>query len=634
MLVIGTAGHIDHGKSSIVKRLTDTDPDRLPEEKKRGMTIDLGFAFYNTHQNETVAFIDVPGHERFVKNMVAGAGGIDSVLMVVAADDGWMPQSEEHFQIVRLLNVRHGAIAINKIDLADEELIELLEIEIKEKVAGTFLEDAPIFKLSAETGEGFNELEAYLNEIQSKLSSKKNIGKPRLYIDRSFIRPGIGGVVTGTLRGGELKVGQNVNIFPSMKKAKIRSLHSNNKDVDSVTPGQRTAVSFTGIEKEILIRGGVIIDDLEHDKIVSNQVLALSIEILENFKHTIIDQRKMLLILGTSEIEGEIRMYNPRELRAGQSGIIFFKPDNPLYAMIGDNYIGRLPTPMVTVGGGQILDRFNHFPKRKEIKRLSYLSDRLQMNNVKLIKSELQKHSIVNVENLLSDSVYSKSEIEKQIQSLWNKKEIELFEGAIYNPSDFDKFLSVFKNNITKELESKSHLSGLTFEQILSTTGFEKEQVDLTIRYLIKNGGMIQQKETFNLTGRDMSLKGQIKKAYDEIIIALNEQPYNPPVLTKIASKGKIYKEAIKFIIDTKQGYKCGSEFVFLDKIWKEIIGFISNKLNENNKITVADIRDKFGFSRKYVIPILEETDRLKLTKREGDIRTKGADFESKKFNL
>lgn len=634
MLVIGTAGHIDHGKSSIVKRLTDTDPDRLPEEKKRGMTIDLGFAFYDTNDNNTIAFIDVPGHERFVKNMVAGVGGIDSLLLVVAADDGWMPQSEEHFQIVRLLNIRHGAVIINKIDLADQELIELLEIEIREKVKGTFLENSPIFKLSAETGQGFDLLEDYLNELPSKLSSKRNTGKPRLYIDRSFIRPGIGGVVTGTLRGGEFKIGQNVIIFPSMEKSKIRSLHSNNREMKSVSPGQRTAVSFSGVDKNVLVRGGVILDDEDHNKIQQNQVLALSIEIIEEFKHSITDQRKMLLILGTSEIEGEIRMYNPKELRAGDSGIIFFKPDDPLYSLIGDTYIGRLPTPMETIGGGQVLDKLKHFPKRKDLKKYDYLISRSKMNINSLINSELQKRIIVPVEDLLSDSIFSKKEIEEQVKILWNKKEIYIFEGAIYIPKNLENYIQSFKNLINKKLESKPNITGLTVEQIISITGIESEQVKLLINYLESNGAMIKDKETYNLTGRDMALKGSVKQAYEEIMKQLVENPYAPPSLTKIASKGKIYKEAIKFIIDTKLGYKCGSEFIFLTNIWNEIIGFITDTLTKKDVLAVADLKEKFGFSRKFVIPILEETDRIKITERSGDIRIKGSNFENQKLNL
>ncbi|MFQ6008847.1 MAG: selenocysteine-specific translation elongation factor, partial [Candidatus Zixiibacteriota bacterium] len=256
MIVVGTAGHIDHGKSSIIKRLTGTDPDRLPEEKARGMTIDLGFAFYRTTSDEEIAFVDVPGHERFVKNMIAGAGGIDVVMLVIAADDGWMPQSQEHFQIVRLLGIRNGFIVINKIDLVQNDWLELLQQDIRTKVKGSFLEDAPILMVSAETGEGFEQLQNYLNSLPKKIAVARDIGKARLFIDRSFVRPGIGGVVTGTLRGGSLSVGQTVSVWPSMATGKIRSLQSNNQDVHTAHPGQRTAVSFTGIDKEQLRRGG------------------------------------------------------------------------------------------------------------------------------------------------------------------------------------------------------------------------------------------------------------------------------------------------------------------------------------------------------------------------------------------
>ncbi|MCM2271467.1 MAG: GTP-binding protein, partial [candidate division Zixibacteria bacterium] len=220
MIVIGTAGHIDHGKSSIVKRLTGTDPDRLPEEKARGMTIDLGFAFYHTDAGETIALVDVPGHERFVKNMIAGAGGIDAVMLVVAADDGWMPQSQEHYQIVKLLGVRHGFIALNKCDLAEPDWLTMLEQEIRARVADSFLKDAPIFRISATTGVGFDSLAQYLNSLPARIASRKDLGKARLYVDRSFVRPGIGGVVTGTLRGGSLSVGQPVSVWPSMAQGK------------------------------------------------------------------------------------------------------------------------------------------------------------------------------------------------------------------------------------------------------------------------------------------------------------------------------------------------------------------------------------------------------------------------------
>ncbi|MEA3296866.1 MAG: selenocysteine-specific translation elongation factor, partial [candidate division Zixibacteria bacterium] len=257
MLVIGTAGHIDHGKSAVVKRLTGTDTDRLPEEKVRGMTIDLGFAFRQTDSGDGIAFVDVPGHERFVRNMIDGAGGIDAVMLVVAADDGWMPQTQEHFQIVRLLGIENGLIVINKTDLVESDWLDLLEEDIRDKVKDSPLANAPIFRLSAETGSGCDKLQNYLDSLSGRLTFQRDISKARLYIDRSFVLPGIGGVVTGTLRGGALATGRTVSIWPAMTTARIRSLRANNCDVEKALPGQRTAVSLTGVDKNLLVRGGV-----------------------------------------------------------------------------------------------------------------------------------------------------------------------------------------------------------------------------------------------------------------------------------------------------------------------------------------------------------------------------------------
>ena len=264
MFVIGTAGHIDHGKSSIIMRLTGIDPDRLPEEKERGMTIDLGFAWYHSPQGKRIGIVDVPGHEKFVRNMIAGAGGIDAVILVVAADDGWMPQSQEHLQITKLLGIKYGIVAITKIDLVENSWVDLVEEDLRDRLRNTFLADAPIVRLSSTTGEGFDRLKDEIGRLSEIIIERDDIGKPRLCIDRSFVLPGMGGVVTGTLRGGTLRVGQEAAIFPSRKKGKIRTIHSHNQLVDISLPGQRTAVSMTGIDKEFLVRGGTDINPGNH----------------------------------------------------------------------------------------------------------------------------------------------------------------------------------------------------------------------------------------------------------------------------------------------------------------------------------------------------------------------------------
>jgi len=634
MIIIGTAGHIDHGKSAIVRRLTGTDPDRLPEEKARGMTIDLGFAFYNTPSGEDLAFVDVPGHERFVKNMIAGAGGIDSVMLVVAADDGWMPQSQEHFQIVRLLNLKSGVIVINKIDLVEKDWLVLLREEIREKVSGSFLEDAPIFEVSAQTGEGFDGLREYLHQLPTKIRSRADLKKARLYIDRTFVQPGIGGVVTGTLRGGVLAVGQPVTVWPGAMSGKIRTLHSMNRQVEKATPSQRTAVSFTGIEKEQLRRGGVVTDRREMKYMQEHQVFALSVELLKESQISLKDRRRVLVMVGTSEVEGEIRLYDKNEIAPSQKGLLFFKPGEPLYALVGDNYIMRLITPMVTLGGGKVLDQLKYFPRRKRLADYAYLEDRLEGNPEKLILSEMKKHLLAETDNLLEEADLSHEEIIAEVERLVDEQKLGRFGNFIYHPEYFNRTIAHLKKNIESYLTEHPHLKGLTFEQTARLGALPEDTARAVVDYLAQTDQLVKTADLYNLPGRGMSLKGVIKEVHDKIIEALKAEPYAPPSLADLAGKGKIYQQAIKYMLDTGEVYKCGGDFLFLMDIWREINVFIKNKLNTDSQLSVSELRGRFGFTRKFAIPILEETDRVGLTRREEDVRVKGDRFESEKFNL
>jgi len=634
MIVIGTAGHIDHGKSAIVKRLTGTDPDHLPEEKARGMTIDLGFAFYRTPSGDDIAFVDVPGHERFVKNMIAGAGGIDVAMLVVAADDGWMPQSQEHFQVVRLLGISSGFIVINKIDLVESDWLELLQEDVKDKVRESFLAKAPIFQVSAETGEGFEPLRDYLNRLPQQAETRKDIGKARLYIDRSFVRPGIGGVVTGTLRGGSLSVGQSVSVWPSVTVGKVRSLQSNNQDVQIAVPGQRTAVSFTGIGKELLLRGGVVSDRLDLSFFKQHPVLALSTELIGEAPVTLADRRRILLMVGTTEMEGEIRLLNRKEITPGEKGVVFFKPDEPVYCLVGDHYVARLPTPMVTLGGGRILDHLVHFPRRRQAPLYGYLEGRLSGGIDDLVSSELQKAVIVVSDDLLNEADFSKSEVQKAAAGLIREKALGRFDDYLFHVKSLTVACDHFTETVAKYLENKPHLVGLPWEQLIKLSGYGNETTQALLKYLVAANRMTKTGDKYNLVGRGMSLKGNMKKAHDRIMDMLRNQPYAPPALSSLASAGKHYKEAIKYIIDSGEGYKCGPDFIFLSDVWQEIMQFIKMQLRKADTLAVAELRERFGFTRKFVIPILEETDRIRLTRREGDVRVKGERFESEESDL
>ncbi|HVP06890.1 MAG TPA: selenocysteine-specific translation elongation factor [Candidatus Acidoferrum sp.] len=632
MIVIGTAGHIDHGKSAIVKRLTGTDPDRLPEEQARGMTIDLGFAFYTTPDNEHIALVDVPGHERFVKNMIAGAGGIDVVMLVIAADDGWMPQSQEHFQIVKLLGIKSGMIVINKIDMVEPDWVDLLENEIRAKVEGSFLGDSPIFRVSAIRGDGFDKLTAHLNQLPKQIAAKRDIGKARLYIDRSFVRAGIGGVVTGTLRGGALSVQQTVSVWPAAVTGKVRSLQTHGEDVTMVNPGQRTAVALSGIEKELLIRGGVISDRPDLTYFVDHSVLALSVEMLADAPVALKDRRRILLIVGTTEAEGEVRIFETSEIKPGARGVVFFRPDDPVYTLVGDRFIIRLPTPMVTLGGGMVLDHLLHFPRRRDLASLDYLLLRSSGALDDIIMSELKKTCLAPQDNLLRESDFSHSDISAAVERLAAARTLGRLKTWIFHTQFLEQAVIDFKTRMEQYLREHPHLKGLAIEQINDLSAFPEVTTAALIEFLLSRGELEKIVDRYNLAGRGMSLKGAIKEAHDRIMAELKANPFAPPTLASLAAPGKNHQQAIKFILESGEGYKCGSEFIFLSESWREIVGYIKERIHSAGRLQVTDLRDRFGFSRKFAIPILEETDRIGLTKREGDVRVKGARFESENF--
>ena len=628
MLTIGTAGHIDHGKSAVVKRMTGTDPDRLPEEKSRGMTIDLGFAFMSSSSGEEIGFVDVPGHERFVRNMIAGVGGIDVVMLVVAADDGWMPQSEEHFQIIRLLGITRGLIVINKIDLVDDDWLQLLTEDVKEKVKGSFLAEAPIFAVSAATGAGFEPLIAYLKDLPAQIASSRDIDQARLYIDRSFIRPGIGKVVAGTLRGGSLSVGQAISVWPGNHRGKVRSLQSNSREVERATPGQRTALSVTGVDKEYLLRGGCISDRTDLSFFRDHPVLALSVELLANSPVTLTDRRRVLLITGTTEVEGEIRVFQQKTIAPSTKGVVFFKPDEPPFTLIGDHYIMRLPTPMVTLGGGRVLDHLDRFPRRKTYAAMEYLNERMSGNLEDLIVSELKKRVIAPVDDFLKDADHSRNDILKIIERLTKEKTAGRHDKYVFLNEELEQAKEQFHASILRFLEDKPHLKGLSADELARASKLNKGLTAALVSYMVSTGEMVRMADRYNLVGRGMSLKGELKKAHDQIMAALKSEPYTPPRLTDLAKGGKNFREAIKYVLEAGEGYKCGSEFVFLPEVWDEILVFIKNHLAEKDFLNVADLKNRFGFTRKFAIPILEETDRTGLTQRQGDIRVKGNRFE------
>jgi len=628
MFVIGTAGHIDHGKSSLIIRLTGIDPDRLPEEKQRGMTIDLGFAWYDTEGGKRIGIVDVPGHERFVRNMIAGAGGIDAVILVVAADDGWMPQSQEHLQITRLLGIKCGIVAISKIDLVEKSWVDLVEEDLRDKLRGTFLENAPLVKLSSVTGEGIEELRDEIEILAKKIVEREDIGRPRLYVDRSFVLSGMGGVATGTLRDGLLKVGQEVAVFPAKRHGKIRTLHSHNQQVDIASPGQRTAVSLTGIDKEYLIRGGVISLPNLVDNFHTEGALALSVSLIPESAVSLEDRRRVLLILGTTEVEGEVRLYDTRAIPPGGQGIVFFRPYAPLFSFIGDRFILRLPTPQVTVGGGLVLDMIKQQPRRKDIDQFRYLEKRKILSPESLVLSALE-HSLFidNVKDFLYCN-FRQEIIEASIAATVQKGEMAIHGGKYYRPDIITRIIEGIISGMKSALEIRPHIDGLSSDEIARLAGRSIPSLEPILDLMCEKGLLAKKKNRFDLAGRAPTVKGELKAAADHISRTLLDAGFSPPTIEELIGGNSLRKEAFDYLLLTGEAVKIGGGLAFHFEKWESIIRIIRGMLDAGETLSVAALREKLDSSRKYTVPILEETDRLKITARQGDVRIKGERYE------
>ncbi|MEO2044604.1 MAG: selenocysteine-specific translation elongation factor, partial [Nitrospinaceae bacterium] len=347
--VIGLSGHIDHGKTALVKALTGVNTDSLTEEQKRGMTIDIGFAFLN----ENITLIDVPGHEKFVKNMMAGVSAVDVALLVVAADDGVMPQTREHFEILNLLDIPLGIVAINKIDLADKDWLELVELDIGELLQGSFMEDAPILKVSAETGDGVDQLKTTLLDLCKKVPDKQDRGIFRLHVDRVFSMKGYGTVVTGTVNSGSLKIGDTVELLPGSVKSKVRGLQSHGEEVQQVETGDRAAINLQGVEIKQIERGSQI---AEIGYLQSLNQMGVTLLLLDSAQKPITQNQRIRIHLGTQEVMARVALADGKTLQPGDDCPALLRLEQPMVAARGDKFIIRSFSPVITIGGGEVME--------------------------------------------------------------------------------------------------------------------------------------------------------------------------------------------------------------------------------------------------------------------------------------
>ncbi len=618
MYVIGTAGHVDHGKSALVKALTGIDPDRLPEEKDRGMTIDLGFAWLTLPDGEEVGIVDVPGHERFIRNMIAGVGGIDFVVLVIAADDGWMPQTEEHLQIINFLGVRHGLVVLTKIDLVRKEWLELVEDDIKAKLEGTFLENAPIVRTSVVTKEGLEKLTSELERSLKLIPPRPDLEKPRLYFDRVFTLAGRGTIVTGTLIDGHLEVGQGVLILPKGRYARIRSLQTHKKEITGAVPGSRVAINLSGIEKEQISRGDMLTLP-EFD--LSSDFICCRIESVPNTRSLLSHGGNYLVLLGTSEVQGKLLLLEGKRVPPGESGYAVLKLKHKIPCLIGDRFIIRLPSPATTLGGGTVLAIEKQRYSRNRENLLQWLSERFPPDAEKLIVSEVKKRGVASVKVLSKNARLHHREIAETATLLAEDGKLVRLGDLYGDPAHIDEIERQTIDSLQKEHQERPHLPGIKVAEFVSRYRLDASLAEKLLSHFESRGTISRQGAFLKLSEFAPQLTEEQKEIADKLLKSIASSPLANPTREELLKMYPGSFEVLKFLIAHGEVVEFRGGILLTTKDFEEVKKTVLEHLREKGKATAGELRKLLNTSRKYMIPVLEKLDELKITAREGDYR-------------
>ncbi|MCG2762367.1 MAG: selenocysteine-specific translation elongation factor [Candidatus Atribacteria bacterium] len=620
MFVFGTAGHIDHGKTALIYALTSIDTDRLPEEKERGMTIDLGFAWIKLPSGETVGIVDVPGHENFIKNMIAGATGIDAVILVVDANEGWMPQTEEHFQIIDLLDIKYGIIAITKIDLADQARINFVEKQIKEKLKNTAFSNAPTVKVSTVNNLGIDQIKLAIQDLIPRMKPKRDIGKPRLSIDRVFNIKGSGTVVTGTLIGGTLQQGMEVTIFPSYKKTRLRNLQTYKEKTEKVFPGSRAALNLVGMEKNELHRGDIVFGTKQ---IKASKNIDVRIQLLPQLKkYALTNRAELFFFTGTKETLVKVILGQKKCFKPGETGFAQLRFKEPLATYLGDRFILRIPSPSKTIGGGLIVDPLAHKHHFKDKDILHFLQKRINFDLRELVLTELKKNISIKKDNLLINSNYTDSEIREVVESLKKQGEIITTNSWLIEKNYWQEQIIKFMNRLNQEYELYPLQTGSPLNKFQSYFYYLKPEIfNNLIDVLINTSKIGLEKGIIFLLSRKPKISSQQKILISKILKILKDNPTNPLNEKTLISQIAGGKEIIDFLIQEGEIIKLSDGILLESKNYDIMKSKLIDFLKINGSISIAQVRELLGISRKYIIPLLNKMDEEKITQRKENVR-------------
>jgi len=626
-VIVGTAGHIDHGKSALVEALTGTHPDRLAEEKRRGITIDLGFAFLEEN-GVRFGLVDVPGHERFVSNMLAGAAGIDVLLLVIAADESIKPQTREHFDICRLLGVKRGVVALTKSDLVDSETAELVRMEAEEFLRGSFLEKAPIVPVSAKTGAGLAELKKALRDAAANSSAKDEARYFRLPIDRAFAMKGFGSVVTGTLISGSVAPGDEVELFPGGERLRVRGVQSGGKSVERATPGQRTAVNLAGIEHTALKRGMALASP---GKFRKTRRIDVRLELLSSARK-LKQGSRVHFHAGTAETIAEVFFHGQKELPPGGSALANLKLQDEVLVLPGDRFIVRQFSPVVTIGGGAVLDPLARRPMQRDTGRAAFL-ETLERGNQEEILAAMTERAILGLgyEEIVARTGWMEKEIQGALKKLHGTGRVRIVSTeplVLVSGKLFEEVRKKITEKVERFQKENPLLPGIPREDLRASLGkrVRSETFRAALEELAAQKKLDAHGELVKKAGSEIALLPDEAKAKEQIEAAFASASLAVPsvkeVLAKLTVEAKRAEKLLQILLREKNLVRVSPELIFHRQALAQLKEQLSAyKKAKGDRITVSIFKELTGITRKYAIPLLEYLDRERLTRRVGEER-------------
>src|SRR3989440_313093 len=630
-IIVGTAGHIDHGKSALVRALTGKDPDRLPEEKKRGITIDIGFADLDLGDLR-IGFVDVPGHERFIKNMLAGAHGIDLVALVIAADESVMPQTREHFDICRLLGVRQGLVVITKKDLVDEELLQLVHAETEELIAGSFLEGAPILAVSSRTGEKIEELKNALGELGSQVPERAPEFITRLPIDRAFTMRGFGAVVTGTLIAGEINEGDELELMPTGVRVRVRGVQVHGAAVKRALAGQRTAVNLSGIEAAAIERGMTL---APVGRLRPTQIIDARIQMLDDALRALRSRQRVRVHVGAAEVLARVRVLEEiGEIKPGEIGFAQLRFESPIVSVLRGRFIIRSYSPQFTLGGGVMLDSDASKHRSRDLAkiggRLRNLWERDHPQQLAEFAAGAERHGL-HRSDVAARTGWRDEMIEAATKQALVAGAVVDAEGVLVSTEAFDEL----KRDVLAEVAAhhkREPLSRGLAKEILRERYFGHSPPELlraVLAQLEKQSAVVAEKDIIRLREHTRELSDTDKKLRERLEQVYRDAGLEPPAMNDAFERAGLNgaiphgRKILQLLIDSGTLVKVHGEMFFhraaLEDLTKKLRDYASRQ--SNRMIDVPGFKELAGVSRKYAIPLLEYFDRQRVTRREGDRR-------------